>query len=278
MNQIMKKFKIFTVFLTLLAAGMFSTAYASDYKYKILDPKYNSTLDNYEYDEDNAVLIEKEPPAQRHPLRKAVLILLLAGVPILGVYRIIRVLKKVDCADDSQDFDFVREVFAVEKLKKVNKKIKNTACYVKEKLDVVKKPVSNELLEKRVQEIRSPRAAEKTHVTNTVQKPTLPKNPPLSRFEAATMDKMKNPVLVNSSKLANNKGLCLVQYKKEFSLIGYIDDNIFLLNKFDSLTSKEIRSRLSETLDNSDRYIVRLGNYKALVEVSDKNMELLLEL
>lgn len=51
-----------------------------------------------------------------------------------------------------------------------------------------------------------------------------------------------------------------------------------MLNKFDSLKSSEIRSRLSETVDNKDRYIVRLGEYKALVEVSDKKMELLLEL
>ena len=89
---------------------------------------------------------------------------------------------------------------------------------------------------------------------------------------------MKNPLLITNAKLANNKGLCLVEFKKKYSLIGYINDEIFMLNKFDSLKSSEIRSRLSETVDNKDRYIVRLGEYKALVEVSDKKMELLLEL
>lgn len=53
--------------------GVFSAAFASDYKYKILDPKYNSSIENYEYDEINEVLVEKTPEKQSHPLRKQLL-------------------------------------------------------------------------------------------------------------------------------------------------------------------------------------------------------------
>ena len=51
-----------------------------------------------------------------------------------------------------------------------------------------------------------------------------------------------------------------------------------MLNQFNAINGTEIRARLSETLAGKDRYIVRLGDFKALVEVSDKNMKMLLEL
>ena len=88
----------------------------------------------------------------------------------------------------------------------------------------------------------------------------------------------KNPMLLNTLHLTKNKGFCLVEYNKKYSLIGYINNEIFLLNQFDNVSSVEIRSRLSETIDNKDRYIVRLGGYKALIEVSDSDMNLLVNL
>ena len=85
-------------------------------------------------------------------------------------------------------------------------------------------------------------------------------------------------MLLNTSVLGTDKGLCLVEYNQKYSLIGYIGNEIFMLNQFDSINSSEIRSRLSDSNELRDRYIVRLGDYKALVEVSDKKMNLLLEL
>ena len=85
-------------------------------------------------------------------------------------------------------------------------------------------------------------------------------------------------MLLNTAPLTSNKGFCLVEYNQKYSLIGYINNEIFLLNQFSSVYTNEIRSRLSETVGNKDRYIVRLGNYKALVEVSESKMNVLLEL
>ena len=154
----------------------------------------------------------------------------------------------------------------------MNKKLKNTAGTVVQKLDVVKTKVDDKILAERLERVKTTTVP----ITQTVKKPIVQKK--ADDYLNATMQKMKNPLLITNAKLANNKGLCLVEFKKKYSLIGYINDEIFMLNKFDSLKSSEIRSRLSETVDNKDRYIVRLGEYKALVEVSDKKMELLLEL
>ena len=112
------------------------------------------------------------------------------------------------------------------------------------------------------------------------QQEKLPQNAniSISRYFSSPKQKAQNPMLLNTSILSKNKGLCLVEYNKKYSLIGYINNEIFMLNQFDTVQTNEIRSRLSESVDSKDRYIVRLGDYKALVEVTDTRMKLLLEL
>ena len=100
----------------------------------------------------------------------------------------------------------------------------------------------------------------------------------INEYLSSPIQKKHNPILLSSSKLTRNKGLCLVQYKNKVSLIGYINKKVFMLAQFNSLSTNEIRSRLAENEGDNERYIVKLGNYKALLEVSDNNMELLLEL
>ena len=100
----------------------------------------------------------------------------------------------------------------------------------------------------------------------------------INEYLSSPIQKPHNPILLSSSKLTRNKGLCLVQYKDKVSLIGYINKKVFVLAQFNSLSTNEIRSRLAENEGDNERYIVKLGNYKALLEVSENNMELLLEL
>ena len=100
----------------------------------------------------------------------------------------------------------------------------------------------------------------------------------INEYLSSPIQKPHNPVLLSSSKLTRNKGLCLVQYRNKVSLIGYINKKVFVLAQFNSLSTNEIRSRLAENEGENERYIVKLGNYKALLEVSENNMELLLEL
>lgn len=88
----------------------------------------------------------------------------------------------------------------------------------------------------------------------------------------------KTPNLLNTAPLTKSKGLCLVQYGVKYSLIGYIGKKVFLIRQFDQVESTEIRPRLTETKENRDKYIVRLGSYKAIVSVTDRDMKLLLEL
>ncbi len=325
--------KIFLGLVLFLITGCAS--FASDYKYKVLDPRYNSSIEEYTYDEETSRLIEKSDEQKEHPYRKNMLIVLLGVVPLLFLVRTVRVLKKVDEDATPENFNFVREFFAAEKVKSFNKTVVNTAAYIKDSLCVVK-PVSkvtvekfNESIEKiKQQKIKEEQAAKKENNKQIVKQPSVQKqvqtkqNPPVRQkapqhnplknlknrtaqkvqimkktqqkelsvqdirayekgmdsYVQATMKKMKNPMLVTTSKLAANKGFCVVEFNKEFSLIGYIGDEIFILDKFKKLASSEIRTRLSERINHKDRYIVRLGSYKSLVEVTETSMKMLMEL
>lgn len=270
-----KLIKFFLVFLTALVTGCFCTALASDYKYKILDPKYNKSIEDYAYDENNDIYTEPEAPKKKIPYKKIALALVLIGGVL--VYRTIRVLKKVDKGENMEEFDLTKEFFAVEKAKKLNKTVINAAHYIKDNLNVVKNSTVS-APEKLTEKLESIKTRNILPAPKQTKMPVQNYQNPTDRYVKATMSKMKNPLLITTSKLANDKGLCLVEYKNKYSLIGYIGEDIFILNNFNSLTSPDIRARLSETVEEKDRYIVRLGAYKALVEVSDKKMELLLEL
>lgn len=130
------------------------------------------------------------------------------GIPVLGIYRIVRVFQKAEQADDNADFNVTNEIFAVDKFKKLNKKLKNTAGTVVQKLDVVKTKVDDKILAERLERVKTTTVP----ITQTVKKPIVQKK--ADDYLNATMQKMKNPLLITNAKLANNKGLCLVEFKK----------------------------------------------------------------
>lgn len=230
-----------------------STTQASDYKYKVLDPRFNP--------EAHLLLEGKLPPERTMPqdnnkgfdFGTFLAIFALVTFPIGIVYIAVRTFKDVmtpyeDTANEQVignikirplEEDIVLERNNVEK-----------ACTV---------PITN---------IKSLKATDTKEIpTNFVKK-----------YCEETVEDSPNPMLLFTSQLAQNKGFCLVEYNQKYSLIGYVNDDIFLLNQFDSLKTTEIRSRLSETKSNSEMYIVRLGTYKSLVEVTDEKMELLIDL
>lgn len=85
------------------------------------------------------------------------------------------------------------------------------------------------------------------------------------------------PELVSQIRISKNKGLYLVNYNEEYSLLGYINDKIFVIKKFDTIMSKKLQVRVNAKTEKSTTYIVRLDNYKALIDVSASNMKTLIE-
>lgn len=80
--------------------------------------------------------------------------------------------------------------------------------------------------------------------------------------------------------LDDNKGLALLKYKNTTALIGYINENITVLKRFSQKENAENLSlRIYEELsDTVKQYLVRVGKYKGIIEVSDSEIKLVLNL
>ena len=295
--QIGIKFLFTGISLIILSFCTTTAVFASDYQYKILDPKYNPDAQRV-VDGELPPVQEVEPyESSGFDLKTFMAIFALIVFPMFFMSLAVKTFKNINNSvpgTDSSDADTQQRIGNIRiepKSKKQEKKeqtiqqkttqtqsvgpkaVKNTATVPVQKASVpVPKKQSSTVAAKK----NNVEAA--TSVMTPKKKLPRSANSSINKFFSSPVQKAQNPMLLNTSPLASNKGLCLVQYNSKFSLIGYINDNIFMLNQFDNVNSSEIRSRLSDSTVSRDRYIVRLGDYKALVEVTDTNMNLLLEL
>lgn len=74
------------------------------------------------------------------------------------------------------------------------------------------------------------------------------------------------------------KGFYLVDFEDTTALVGHIAEEIFVLKKFDKKINAPLQARVDEKRGDSINYMTRVGSFKALVEVTPKNMNLLIEL
>jgi len=70
-----------------------------------------------------------------------------------------------------------------------------------------------------------------------------------------------------SESFGENRGLCLVNYDGNIALIGYIEDEIFVIQNFGKITllNPNIQIRIAEQNDNDTIYIVKTANSKLMV-------------
>ena len=85
------------------------------------------------------------------------------------------------------------------------------------------------------------------------------------------------PTLINQAKISKTKGFYLIRYGEEVALMGYIKDQVFLINTFNTNQSF-VQTRLTEKQHGADIYMVRSDDYKALVKVSKDDMKTLIRL
>lgn len=84
--------------------------------------------------------------------------------------------------------------------------------------------------------------------------------------------------MLTEVKLNDTTGMYLVNYDNFSSLVGHINDDYFVLKKFDEIVTGRIFLKETENLKDSKRYLVRVGKSKMVVEVSDTTMNRLLDL
>lgn len=123
---------------------------------------------------------------------------------------------------------------------------------------------------------------EKT-ASNPVIKPSAtPKMPqstqqtnPITKLRNETKSSYINGLIVKSGfNIDENKGFYIVNLDGKSALIGKVNDEVFVLKKFDNNVTNPIQVRH----DNANVYMVKAGGFKSLVEVNEDKMGVLIEL
>ena len=69
-----------------------------------------------------------------------------------------------------------------------------------------------------------------------------------------------------------------IKYNNEIVLMGYINEQVFLLHTFKNQQQSFVQTRLTEKQKGADVYLVRSENYKSLIKVTNNNMQTLMKL
>lgn len=267
--------KIFYIFAAFIVITTFSNnvGIASDYKYKVLDPRYNPHAEELLQSQEefyDAMPLESESTTVDYKMFFALLAMIFFPISVFSLsFMAFRKPEKKKSKMDIGNIKIERKSdteIVKSHLDKSFEQMEQEKSEVAVKSDIVELSVENK---------------EQDNLDNNKEQSIENVEEVSQIVESATVSEVIEtipPKTIYSYPLADGKGLSLLQQDGIYSLVGYIDDKTFELNKFEEISAKEIRPRLSESTPERDRYIVRLGNYKALVEVSDKNMKLLLEL
>lgn len=93
-----------------------------------------------------------------------------------------------------------------------------------------------------------------------------------------TREESSEPSVLATKNVDENKGFYLVDYENETSLFGFINDNVYLINKFKDLKQSKIYVKKTESKEEKDIYLVQLEKWRALVGVGSDKIETMLEL
>lgn len=76
----------------------------------------------------------------------------------------------------------------------------------------------------------------------------------------------------------DGKGFYLVDFEDTTALVGHIGEEFFVLKRFDKKIEDRLQARLDEKKSYSSNYMTKVGSFKAIVEVTPNDMNLLIEL
>ncbi len=113
-------------------------------------------------------------------------------------------------------------------------------------------------------------AMSRSGVTNPIARGSNP----MTRSEDKPMTYMNGLIVKSGYNIDSEKGFYLVNIDGVSALVGRIKDSIFVLKKFDHVVDTPLQVRP----DDANVYIVKVGRYKCLVDVSKDKMGTLIEI
>ncbi len=115
---------------------------------------------------------------------------------------------------------------------------------------------------------------EPVKIEQPIQKPEIQTNPIEMTHKNTKQDYLNNLIIKSGFNIDENKGFYMVNLDGKSSLIGKVNDDIFVLKKFNKNISKPIQVRK----DKNNVYMVKTEGFKSLVEVDNNKMGVLIEL
>lgn len=91
-------------------------------------------------------------------------------------------------------------------------------------------------------------------------------------------EQTEEEIIKSEFAIDKDKGFYLVDVEDSSALVGHIKDKIFVLKQFDQKIQAPLQARLDEQKDGSSNYMAKVGSFRGLVEVTKKEMNLLIEL
>lgn len=96
--------------------------------------------------------------------------------------------------------------------------------------------------------------------------------------EIAEVEEEQDELIKSEFAIDNQKGFYLVDFEDTTALVGHINEEIFILKRFNEKISAPLQARLNEKKEFSASYMTRVGSFKGIVEVTPYDMNLLIEL
>lgn len=93
-----------------------------------------------------------------------------------------------------------------------------------------------------------------------------------------TQPEEETEVVQDSYNFTPTKSIYLINYEGVSILMASIKDEFFVLKKFDEIIDKPLMVRQTEKNSKKTTYIVRIGSFRGVIEVTLKNLEMVLEL
>ena len=136
----------------------------------------------------------------------------------------------------------------------------------------------NEEEEQPAQEVEPVQKAEPTPSVEPVLSTETPSEETQEPQEPTSAQDDDGLTMLTEVKLNDTTGIYLVNYDNFSSLVGHINDDYFVIKKFDELVTGQIFYKEAEKLKDSKRYLVRVGKNKMVVEVTPTSMTRLIDL
>lgn len=92
-----------------------------------------------------------------------------------------------------------------------------------------------------------------------------------------TQTAVSNPILISNTQVGKNIGFYLIEHDKSYAVLGYIEDEIYVVKTFPYIINPKLQLRLHEKQQNCAVYILRLDEYKALIKISKDEIKVLTE-